>query len=328
MPIKTDTESGSVTLDVGDVEIGAVEIKDATSTDRLAVDADGFMEGVVLRTSASEIGAVLLHTGASSIGNVKLETSTSSIGEVKLQTSPCEIGAVILHTGASSVGNVKLETSTSSIGEVKLQTSASDIGKVNAASMIGTGASGGAAPSDYVVIAGIGDDGNIQSVIADGDGLVVEQHIAHMIHLGKEFIYSHLFLTPAAGSAGVMIDIPSSISPHMVWSVAGGADLLVELYETPTVSASGTSGCIWNFNRSSPSVAAASMAASPTITATGSILLSNFVPGGADNKATGGAVRQETDWILNTGSYLLAASNLGAGEENISILIELHEAVA
>lgn len=294
----------------------------------MAIKTDTDIGSITLDTSDAEIGAVLLHTGASSIGNVKLETSTSSIGEVKLQTSPCEIGAVILHTGASSVGNIKLETSTSSIGEVKLQTSTSDIGKVNAASMIATGASGAAAPADYVVVAGLDVDGNIRNLIADNDGLIVEPHNEHIISLGKVFIYSHLFTTPAAGSAGVLIDIPSSISPHMVWDVAGGADLLVEFYETPGVSASGTSGCILNFNRSSVNVAAASVAASPTITSTGSILLTAFIPGGADNKATGGAVRQETDWILTTGSYLLAASNLGAGEENISILIELHEAVA
>lgn len=282
----------------------------------MAIKTDTDIGSITLDTSDAEIGAVLLHTGASSIGNVKLETSTSSIGEVKLQTSASEIGAVLLHTGASSIGNVKLETSTS------------DIGKVNAASMIATGASGAAAPADYVVIAGLDVDGNIRNLIADDDGLIVEPHNEHIISLGKVFIYSHLFTTPAAGSAGVMIDIPSSISPHMVWDVAGGADLLVEFYETPSISASGTSGCILNFNRSSANVAAASVAASPTITSTGSILLTAFIPGGADNKATGGAVRQETDWILTTGSYLLAASNLGAGEENISILIELHEAVA
>lgn len=112
-----DSEAGALKtttqIEVGDVEIGAVEIKDATSDTRATVGANGlhvdvrpnsgvFQGNVTLTGSANQLSA------NQSSKNVTIQADPSNVGNVKIGTSAIDAThyMYILSPGSSATFNV------------------------------------------------------------------------------------------------------------------------------------------------------------------------------------------------------------------------------
>ena len=126
------------------------------------------------------------------------------------------------------------------------------------------------------------------------------------------------------GLFGVVIQT-NELQAQLNWNVAGGGSCEAVLIENPTLSVTGTPVPIYNLLRSSASGPTVRAWHSPTVT-TGAYLSSYYLPGGWNNTTPGGMGRENTHWILNTGTfYVLAGINRAGSAQLGSVLLQWYE---
>lgn len=89
--------------------------------------------------------------------------------------------------------------------------------------------------------------------------------------------------------------------------------MLVSLFENPTITSPGTPIIVINRDRTSATTTATTVEHTPTIAVTGTELLGSFVPGGTRSQAIGSSQQTQAPWKLKASTnYLLRLTNVGA----------------
>lgn len=144
-------------------------------------------------------------------------------------------------------------------------------------------------------------------------------------HAGRVFMASHIYPDSAKlannALAEFIIQVGSTNTSHMTYSVnvEGGAELY--LYESPTFSSAGNTIAQINTNRTSSNTTDTVISHAPTITVDGSLLKSEFIPGGSGPKASGGLADSfDREIALATDTdYLLRIINISGSASAVSV---------
>ncbi len=152
---------------------------------------------------------------------------------------------------------------------------------------------------------------------------VVIDTVHERIHGGQMFAGSVLDLAVGAG-ADLEILIRVAGGAHFRPRLAAGADISASLFEDPTTSADGTPVPAINRNRFSATAAETLIFSGPTVTVDGTLLLSNFVPGGS-GFLSGGGSDDFLEWILSPGDYLGRITNESTGATQVAIILDWYE---
>ena len=147
------------------------------------------------------------------------------------------------------------------------------------------------------------------------------------VHEGVMFISSTIASSVADNaSIDMMIKVGLTVDAHAVFNTACAGESWVHLYENPTTSADGTVLSSPNMNRCSSNLSASTVYIGPTVTTVGTHLGESFIPGGEKNRATGGQLRNATEWMLdNNNVYLFRATNKSGSAADMSLEIEFYE---
>ena len=147
------------------------------------------------------------------------------------------------------------------------------------------------------------------------------------VHEGFMFISSTITSSVADNaSIDMMNKVGTIVNAHAVFNTASGGESWVHLYENPTTSANGTAISSPNMNRCSLNIATSTVYMGPTVTTVGTNLSESFIPGGEKNQATGGQLRNTTEWVLDDNNvYLFRATNKSGSAADLSVEIEFYE---
>ena len=122
----------------------------------------------------------------------------------------------------------------------------------------------------------------------------------HEVHEGEMF---HAEFTNASVSDAASVDVllhTGAKNAHTVFDVYAGGQARVYLYESVTVTTTGSAVTTYNMNRSAALTPTVAISSTPTVLV-GSVVLVNgrVLPGGASQQTrVGGGVRQGVEWIL------------------------------
>lgn len=128
------------------------------------------------------------------------------------------------------------------------------------------------------------------------------------VHDGTSFVYTEA-QSIASGSSGYFLGKVGSITAHLMgfFIKSNAAPLLIELYESPTISSDGTQRVAIARNRQSTISALMSVFLNPTVTSAGTLLLSDKIFG---DKQTVSADYLAGEWVLKKNTnYLFKLSN-------------------
>lgn len=136
----------------------------------------------------------------------------------------------------------------------------------------------------------------------------------HEVHAGSAYETCYKSPDPSPIADNGLFDLLIQVGPkplHFTFDALAGGDAEILLYEGATVSATGTELDIFNLNRMQPDASSVMFAAhTPTLTATGTTLLGEFLPGGTGGQTAGGQSRSSLERIMRTGTaYLLRQVN-------------------
>ena len=119
---------------------------------------------------------------------------------------------------------------------------------------------------------------------------------------------------------------------HLSFNVSSGGDTEVTLYENPVETASGTDVRSSQMNRphvaklmDNINLALTQVYETPTVSSSGTLLMHVLTPDGQKEFAAG-ASRQGTEWVLKQNKdYLISVRNISGGEVPVSISCEYYE---
>ena len=116
---------------------------------------------------------------------------------------------------------------------------------------------------------------------------------------------------------------------HFAFAVAGGGQIDVSMWETPTVTG-GTVITLVNMKRDSPMAATMVISHSPSVSAQGSAIFENIlIPGGAGPQASarvGGSARNAAEWLFDVfTSYLVGVKNESGGAISVTWQTNFYE---
>lgn len=151
----------------------------------------------------------------------------------------------------------------------------------------------------------------------------------HEIHAGSHFFANILTSISSAASFSISIHTPNTTKwPHMMFEVGGIYGTKIELFETAILT-SGTAMTAVNSNRNSATAATITCTSSPTVTTSGTLLLTDqygFSTGsGPSGLAGSGNTRSDNEIILKQNTvYLLKVTAVGS-DNTVPITLEWYE---
>ena len=170
---------------------------------------------------------------------------------------------------------------------------------------------------------------NVYPIVAvDSHGhLATTTIIAKNIHDGVQ--YGVGYYDSSLASSGT-IDLLIQTNGYDLWtllSLAAGGDALLQVYEGTTFSAAGTSLPPTNLNRThSADSLEAVVTHTPTITADGTLIWQQFMPGGTGGNAAGGTLDTFQQGIFAPNEdYLLRLTNLAGTAQPCQLTALLYE---
>ncbi len=140
------------------------------------------------------------------------------------------------------------------------------------------------------------------------------------LHRGTMYHCSALTSTLGDGvNFQMSLTTPDDDRPHMIIEAACGGDADLLFYEGATVSA-GMIEDVPNHKRTSSNVWGGVMRVSPTVTDAGTLLSSQFMPGGSHSQAVGSAQTFGLEWVLKPSTtYLIRMTNRSGSAQRASI---------
>lgn len=173
-----------------------------------------------------------------------------------------------------------------------------------------------------------GDGGGAQVDALAGALAVID--VSHRkVHEGVNFAsFLYNAALGAAASLDLLIQVGALLYPHLIISAGAGGDADVFLYEGTTFSAAGAGVTAVNRDRSSATVATATITSGPTITLVGTALFQHLLPGGSHPvNAPGGSGETREEFILDVSTdYMVRLTNITGGAQAASVTIGWYEA--
>lgn len=129
----------------------------------------------------------------------------------------------------------------------------------------------------------------------------------------NEGVMYHCSLIDAAlannANLDMMINAPAGDPIHMIMEVGCGGTAELGFFEG-VAATGGDVEAVYNHKRTSSRVWGGTMVSNPSISDLGTRLISQMLPAGSRNQASGGASSFEAEWILQTGiNYLMRVTN-------------------
>lgn len=154
---------------------------------------------------------------------------------------------------------------------------------------------------------------HLDEILPDTLKVISSDHVE--VHEGE--MYHASFTTDLTDDSGMFIWFTTGAdTAHFKMSAAGGGEVSVSMWETPTLTA-GTLITPVNMKRDSALVSTVVISHTPTVTSTGTAMFEALlVPGGSGpgNSTTGGSARSDVEWILAASrSHLIQLWNTSGG---------------
>lgn len=143
-------------------------------------------------------------------------------------------------------------------------------------------------------------------------------------HAGIVYGLDHVFAAVADDGFAYIMVTPGPGPMHFRVEVASGGDAYAWLYEDPSAS-DGTPLTPRNKNRLAADESAAEVVHTPTVSMSGTQIVTAFVPGGARNQATGGSANFEEIILAPGKTYLVAVQNKSGVAQDLSIHLTWYE---
>jgi len=171
----------------------------------------------------------------------------------------------------------------------------------------------------------------VQDAIKPNRGRLRTQNISyphHELHGGNMFEHSYVFPAVADSGDGQIVVHTGTKHWHMFSQFGGEGAAYVRLYEG-TIPHSGTAATTsHNLNRASSKTSSGSVYNDVYVDAAeyGTELHQGHIAGGAGPKSAGGTIRQNTEWILSSGThYLFRLTNDAAATKMYTAELEWYE---
>jgi len=169
------------------------------------------------------------------------------------------------------------------------------------------------------------DKNNNQHVIGSSDPLVIVDVNHLRLHEGRGFLSYYINATLATGTnLNLAFASASGIYPHITVGAFCGGDATLYFYENATATG-GSSFTPVNRNRNSTTTSNVAITNGPTVSATGTLLYSEFLPGGTKKKA-GGTSGESLEFVCKPlTTYLVRMTNTSAATQVAEITMEWYE---
>jgi len=170
-----------------------------------------------------------------------------------------------------------------------------------------------------------GDDRQHAHVDGIGNSLVAMDDAHYNIHRGIYFTAS--FADEALASSGSIDMLVTVISViHAKYFAAVGAQSMAYLYPAATwTPETGTPLTPLNFNGLSSLVPDTTFEINPTVSATGALSSSEFIPGGSKGQLNGGSSYSPLEFILAPGDYLIRLTNKSTSTIIASVALDFYQ---
>lgn len=156
--------------------------------------------------------------------------------------------------------------------------------------------------------------------------LAIAEFTHALVHAGEIFTVSGIAAAVVdAASFELLINVPADKTLHVVLEGSATGDAKGYIYEGPTVSANGTAVIPTNRNRTSSGLADSLFYMTPTVTTTGDLLFSTYMPGGVKKTAGGSSGESFGEWILAPGLYLMRFTNSSGAAADMSAQMTFYE---
>lgn len=144
--------------------------------------------------------------------------------------------------------------------------------------------------------------------------LVTIDPVHHHVHEGRLFSTTHIKeALGASNSTYMLLRAGANNVPHFEFTVNTAGAARIDMFEGPTLTDDGTPLTEVNHDRSSSNTSDVSVFSEPTVSADGTLLLTDRVPSGvAGAKAGLGNVSGRAEWLLAPSTdYLIKITNQG-----------------
>ncbi len=170
------------------------------------------------------------------------------------------------------------------------------------------------------------DKDNVQTLTSSDRPFPIIDVNHFRLHEGRAYYVYKLYPYNAGLAAGSSIDIaiawPAGYAPHAKFDYGGSGESEFYVYESPSTSG-GTSMTINRRHRINTTASVAAAVLAPTVTATGTELLGEFVPA---NKQGGGGQLSTFEFVLKPlTTYLFRFTNVNSQAHAAHLMIEWYE---
>lgn len=148
------------------------------------------------------------------------------------------------------------------------------------------------------------------------------------VHEGTFFTVSHIFTSVANEASAILrITVGANKTLHAGFATSVGGNCYAYIYEAPTINVAGTEITPRNNNREDGSDNSdATVRYGATLSANGTELDQEYVPGGVGFVRVGGGAKTSEEWILGKSTeYAIVVTNNSGLTTNISISAEWYE---
>ena len=172
------------------------------------------------------------------------------------------------------------------------------------------------------------DENNDQHVTGSERPLIMVDVNHHRLHEGNAFFIYENRLNGSQlldnASIDIVIASASGVPMHMTIGAFCGGDAEFYLYEGTTATG-GTSKVAQNRNRTSLKTSSTAALLDPTISALGTELFAELLPGGVKKAAAGGGGEALEYILAPLTNYLMRMTNISGASQNATLTLEWYE---
>lgn len=154
------------------------------------------------------------------------------------------------------------------------------------------------------------------------DAIITADYAHHEIHEGNHYVTVHQATIASGASYLLLINTPANKDVHLIGAARSTAEAHVELYESPIITALGTSKDEINRNRNSSKVSGTEITLGPTFTNLGAKIFEEHFGSGQN---TGSSVRSESEFILKRSTLYIVNSVSEAAGNDVQTCLDYYE---
>lgn len=164
------------------------------------------------------------------------------------------------------------------------------------------------------------------NLTSDDLSLSVVNDLTRKARQGEVYHFSHLFSSVADSANADILISTGAERVSLTFSVSVAADTEVRIYETTVVSNSGSAVTSFNRNRTQDTTFTSTVTHTPTVSELGTLVTTDYLPGGEKNKEVGSSSSNFIVWVLKPDTnYLFRSTNTSGGTEKVLISGDIFE---